>query len=181
MNFLSKVLFDERMTELEFDIFYKLWTISGVHPEKYEAVLMIDADTKIDSDSMTHLVASMAKDPLVIGACGETTIENKWQSWVTAIQVYEYFTSHHLNKSFESTFGFVSAYLDVLLACPGAFQFTESRFLRMVLLYQSLRILILLKTTRNTKWILFIQRICCFSVKIVSSLPSCFVRFQSGK
>jgi chitin synthase len=49
----------------------------------------------------------MANDPLVIGACGETKIANKWDSWVTAIQVYEYFTSHHLNKAFESTFGFV--------------------------------------------------------------------------
>ncbi|KAJ3072143.1 Chitin synthase, class 3, partial [Quaeritorhiza haematococci] len=46
MNFLTKCMFDDRMTELEFDIFFKLWTITGMSPERYEAVLMVDADTK---------------------------------------------------------------------------------------------------------------------------------------
>ena len=105
MNFLQKVMFDQRMTELEFDIFLKLWTISGVHPDMYEAVMMIDADTVVKPDALTHLVATLVRDPFVIGACGETKIANPWQSWVTCIQVYEYFTSHHLAKAFESVFG----------------------------------------------------------------------------
>jgi chitin synthase len=98
MTFLSKVMFDERMTELEFDIFFKLWTISGVHPDMYEAVLLVDADTILNQNSISHLVAALIRDPLVIGACGETRITNKFDSWVTMIQVFEYFISHHLNK-----------------------------------------------------------------------------------
>jgi chitin synthase len=114
MNFLSRVMFDERMTELEFDIFFKLWTISGVHPDKYEAVLLVDADTVLHQNAISHLVAALIRDPLVIGACGETRITNKFDSWVTTIQVFEYFISHHLNKAFESLFGCVTC-------LPGCF------------------------------------------------------------
>lgn len=49
-----------------------------------------------------------------MGVCGETRIANKRQSWVTAIQVYEYFISHYLVKSFESVFGGVTC-------LPGCF------------------------------------------------------------
>jgi chitin synthase len=87
MQFLSKVMFDDRMTELEFDIFFKLFTITGVNPEKYEGVLCVDADTRVYPDSITHMVASLMKDHKVMGLCGETKVLNKWDSWVTMIQV----------------------------------------------------------------------------------------------
>ncbi|KAJ1559473.1 Chitin synthase, class 3, partial [Cladochytrium tenue] len=114
MNFLSKVIFDDRMTELEFDIFFKLFTISGVNPEKYECVLMVDADTRIYPDSITHMVACLLKDDRIMGLCGETKISNKWDSWVTMIQVFEYFLAHHMAKAFESVFGGVTC-------LPGCF------------------------------------------------------------
>jgi cellulose synthase/poly-beta-1,6-N-acetylglucosamine synthase-like glycosyltransferase len=56
----------------------------------------------------------MHYDNLIMGVCGETRIANKRQSWVTAIQVYEYFISHHLAKAFESVFGGVTC-------LPGCF------------------------------------------------------------
>ncbi|KAJ3014114.1 Chitin synthase, class 3 [Thoreauomyces humboldtii] len=114
MQFLSKVMFDDRMTELEFDIFHKLWTITGLNPEMYETVMMVDADTRIYPDSLTHLIACLKRDPKVMGVCGETKIYNKWDSWVTMIQVYEYYISHHLSKAFESVFGGVTC-------LPGCF------------------------------------------------------------
>lgn len=114
MNFLSKVMFDDRMTELEFDIFFKLFTITGVNPDKYECVLMVDADTRIYPDSVSHMVACLLKDDRIMGLCGETKISNKWESWVTMIQVFEYFISHHLAKAFESVFGGVTC-------LPGCF------------------------------------------------------------
>ncbi|KAJ1552492.1 Chitin synthase, class 3, partial [Cladochytrium tenue] len=114
MNFLSKVIFDDRMTELEFDIFFKLFTITGVNPEKYECVLMIDADTRIYPDSITHMVSCLLKDDRIMGLCGETRVSNKWDSWVTMIQVFEYYISHHMSKAFESVFGTVTC-------LPGCF------------------------------------------------------------
>jgi len=56
----------------------------------------------------------MQTDNMIMGVCGETRIANKRQSWVTAIQVYEYFISHHLVKAFESVFGGVTC-------LPGCF------------------------------------------------------------
>ncbi|MCJ1482039.1 Chitin synthase, class 3 [Schaereria dolodes] len=114
MSFLQKVMFDERMTELEFEMFNGLWKITGISPDFYEIVLMVDADTKIFPDSLTHMVSAMVKDPEIMGLCGETKIANKRASWVSMIQVFEYFISHHLSKSFESVFGGVTC-------LPGCF------------------------------------------------------------
>lgn len=65
-------------------------------------------------DSLACLVNCMHHDQMIMGVCGETRIANKRQSWVTMIQVYEYFISHHLAKAFESVFGGVTC-------LPGCF------------------------------------------------------------
>lgn len=114
MSFLQKVMFDERMTELEYEMFNGMWKVTGISPDFYEIVLMVDADTKVFPDSLTHMVSAMVKDPEIMGLCGETKIANKRDSWVTAIQVFEYFISHHQSKSFESVFGGVTC-------LPGCF------------------------------------------------------------
>lgn len=114
MSFLQKVMFDERMTELEFEMFNGLWKVTGISPDFYEMVLMVDADTNVFPDSLTHMISAMVKDPDIMGLCGETKIANKRASWVSAIQVFEYFISHHLSKSFESVFGGVTC-------LPGCF------------------------------------------------------------
>lgn len=114
MSFLQKVVFDERMTSLEYEMLQQIWRVTGLMAEFYEIVLMVDADTKVFPDSLTHMVAEMVKDPMVMGLCGETKISNKAQSWVTAIQVFEYYISHHQAKAFESIFGGVTC-------LPGCF------------------------------------------------------------
>ena len=90
MSFLQKVMFDERMTELEFEMFNGLWQVTGIAPDFYEVILMVDADTKVFPDSLTHMISAMVKDPEVMGLCGETKIANKTDSWVTMIQVFEW-------------------------------------------------------------------------------------------
>ncbi|KAJ3120871.1 hypothetical protein HK098_004187 [Nowakowskiella sp. JEL0407] len=114
MSFLSKIMFNDYISPLEFDLFFKLWTITGVHPDRYEALMCLDADTEIYPDSMTHMVACLIKDNEVMGLCGETRVANKMTSWVTMIQVFEYYISHHLSKAFESVFGGVTC-------LPGCF------------------------------------------------------------
>jgi chitin synthase len=49
-----------------------------------------------------------------MGLCGETKIANKSDTWVTAIQVFEYYISHHMSKAFEAIFGGVTC-------LPGCF------------------------------------------------------------
>lgn len=114
MSFFQKVTFDERMTELEYALLESIWRVTGLMSEFYEIVLMVDADTKVYPDCLNHMCAEMIMDPSIMGLCGETKITNKSQSWVTAIQVFEYYISHHQAKAFESVFGSVTC-------LPGCF------------------------------------------------------------
>ncbi|KAF7790264.1 hypothetical protein EIP86_001217 [Pleurotus ostreatoroseus] len=114
MNFFSRVTYNDRMTPLDFDLFRKIHILMGVTPDFFEVCLMVDADTKVLPDSLKYLVNCMHHDQMIMGVCGETRIANKRQSWVTAIQVFEYFISHHMAKAFESVFGGVSC-------LPGCF------------------------------------------------------------
>ncbi|GAA96507.1 glycosyltransferase family 2 protein [Mixia osmundae IAM 14324] len=114
MAFLQKVMFDERMTPFEYEFFNSIWRCTGVSPDQYEVTLMVDADTKVFPDSLTRMTACMVHDPEIMGLCGETKIANKGDTWVTAIQVFEYYISHHLTKAFESMFGGVTC-------LPGCF------------------------------------------------------------
>ncbi|KAJ3050340.1 hypothetical protein HK097_008693 [Rhizophlyctis rosea] len=115
MNFLSRVMFNHRMTPLDYTLFTAIKNITGgVHAGTYEVVLMVDADTRVSEDSLTHMINAMANDDKVMGLCGETRIANKSDTWVSMIQVFEYYISHHLGKAFESMFGGVTC-------LPGCF------------------------------------------------------------
>lgn len=114
MRFLNKVHYDAPMTPLELEIYHELKNVIGVHPSFYEYVLMIDADTEVKPDSLNRMVAHFVDDPKIIGLCGETMLVNEKDTWVTMIQVYEYYISHYLAKAFESLFGSVTC-------LPGCF------------------------------------------------------------
>ncbi|KAJ7644426.1 glycosyltransferase family 2 protein [Roridomyces roridus] len=114
MAFLQKVMFDERMTTFEYEFFNALWRVTGVSPDRYELVLCVDADTKVFPDSLTRMVSCMVHDEEIMGLCGETKIANKAETFVTMMQVFEYYISHHLTKAFEAMFGGVTC-------LPGCF------------------------------------------------------------
>ena len=57
-------------------------------------LMAIDADTRVDRDSISHMAFSMNKNDHILALCGETKVDNKSQSWVTMIQVFEYYTNH---------------------------------------------------------------------------------------
>ncbi|CAG8589908.1 654_t:CDS:2 [Cetraspora pellucida] len=114
MNFFSRVTYNDRMCALDYDLFRKTQHLMGVTPDFFEIVLMVDADTKVYPNSLRLLINCMYNDPFIMGLCGETKIANKRDSWVTAIQVFEYYISHHLGKGFESVFGGVTC-------LPGCF------------------------------------------------------------
>lgn len=114
MNFLNKVHYDIPMTPLELEIYHELKNVIGVQPSFYEFVLMIDADTEVMPDSLNRMVRHFVRDPKIVGLCGETMLSNEKDTWVTMIQVYEYYISHYLSKAFESLFGSVTC-------LPGCF------------------------------------------------------------
>ncbi|XJO72276.1 hypothetical protein BDV3_003415 [Batrachochytrium dendrobatidis] len=114
MRFLNRVHTKQLMCPLEVELYRHFQEIIGVNPALYEFILWIDADTEIYPDAINHYVSAMASDSAITGICGETILRNEGDSWVTMIQVYEYFISHHLAKAFESLFGSVTC-------LPGCF------------------------------------------------------------
>ncbi|KAF9363852.1 Chitin synthase, class 3 [Mortierella sp. NVP85] len=114
MSFFQRVLFADRFTELDFEMFHKIQQLMNIWPDRFELCLMVDADTMVKGDSLSYMVTAMQNDHSIMGLCGETKIANKTASWVTAIQVFEYYISHHLGKAFESVFGGVTC-------LPGCF------------------------------------------------------------
>jgi chitin synthase len=114
MSFFHRLIFKERVTPLDYELFCKWRYITGVSPVQYETLLMVDADTVVRHDSIMYMIRAMKNNPKIMGLCGETQVTNKNQNWVTSIQVFEYFLSHHLGKAFESVFGGVTC-------LPGCF------------------------------------------------------------
>lgn len=114
MNFFQRVTYNDPMTPLDYDLFRKIHALMGVTPDFFELCLMVDADTRVFPSSLRYMANGMLNDHRIMGLCGETRITNKAQSWVTAIQVFEYFISHHQIKAFESVFGGVTC-------LPGCF------------------------------------------------------------
>ncbi|KAJ3080887.1 hypothetical protein HK102_002745 [Quaeritorhiza haematococci] len=114
MRFLSRVHFNAEMNPLELEIYHHMKNVIGVNPSFYEYILMVDADTEVMPDSLNRMIAAMIHDSKIMGLCGETLLSNEKDSWITMIQVYEYFISHHLAKAFESLFGSVTC-------LPGCF------------------------------------------------------------
>jgi len=45
MGFLQHVMFDERMTSFEYELFNTIWRVTGVAPDRYEIVLMVRMTT----------------------------------------------------------------------------------------------------------------------------------------
>ncbi|CAO3566593.1 unnamed protein product [Mortierella alpina] len=114
LNFLNSIHTGKKMCPLELEMYHHMKNVIGVHPNLYEYILQVDADTEVMPDSLNRLVACMVADSKVIGLCGETMVANEDRSFTTMIQVYEYYISHHLAKAFESIFGSVTC-------LPGCF------------------------------------------------------------
>ncbi|KAJ2750614.1 ATP-dependent RNA helicase, partial [Coemansia nantahalensis] len=108
MQWLRSALMNDRLTPLEFALCRAASVLAQAEPTDLEYLLMVDADTTIGIECIPRLVAAMERDPAIMGLCGETRVANKRDSWVTRIQVYEYYISHHLSKAFESLWGGVT-------------------------------------------------------------------------
>lgn len=114
MRFLNRVHYNAAMSPLELEMYHQIRNIIGVNPTFYEFMLQIDADTVVAPDSASRMVSAFLDDTRLIGCCGETALSNAKSSYVTMIQVYEYYISHNLTKAFESLFGSVTC-------LPGCF------------------------------------------------------------
>lgn len=120
MRFLNRVHYNLAMSPLELEMYHQIRNVIGVNPTFYEFMFQIDADTVVAQDSATRMVSSFLDDTRIIAVCGETALTNAKSSFITMIQVYEYYISHNLSKAFESLFGSVTC-------LPGCFSMYRIR------------------------------------------------------
>ncbi|KAI1817519.1 glycosyltransferase family 2 protein [Poronia punctata] len=120
MRFLNRVHYNLPMSPLELEMYHQIRNVIGVNPTFYEFMLGIDADTVVAPDSATRMVSAFLDDTRLIACCGETALTNSKASFITMIQVYEYYISHNLAKAFESLFGSVTC-------LPGCFSMYRIR------------------------------------------------------
>jgi cellulose synthase/poly-beta-1,6-N-acetylglucosamine synthase-like glycosyltransferase len=86
----------------------------GLPLNQIEYMMAIDADTRVANNAIKYMVHHMEHEKMTMACCGETQVDNRSQSMVTAIQVFEYYSAHHMKKAFESVFGSVTC-------LPGCF------------------------------------------------------------
>lgn len=120
MRFLNRVHYNLPMSPMELEMYHQIRNIIGVNPTFYEFLLQMDADTVVAPDSAARFVSAFLDDMHLIAVCGETALTNAKGSFVTMIQVYEYYISHNLVKAFESLFGSVTC-------LPGCFSMYRIR------------------------------------------------------
>lgn len=116
----------------------------GFTPSSIKFLMCIDADTRVATDAIQHMVFSMEEDDTLLACCGETQVENKAQSLTTMIQVFEYYSSHHFKKAFESAFGCVTC----LPGCFTMYRLQTSKFNTNVL-YICCCVILCVLTTRH--------------------------------
>jgi chitin synthase len=110
----------EAMTPLELELYSVFQRNVGIRPENFEFIFMVDADTIVERRSLNQLVSHMVRNTRIGGITGDVQLANEKESFVTMIQVYEYFVSQHMVKAFESLFGYVTC-------LPGCFSLYRIR------------------------------------------------------
>mmetsp|Transcript_30598 Transcript_30598/g.58666 ORF Transcript_30598/g.58666 Transcript_30598/m.58666 type:complete len:1184 (-) Transcript_30598:72-3623(-) len=113
MGFFNRIYHGRELNELDAAIEDALIDLN-MQSDDMRVLMTIDADTRVDEMSLTHMVYAMNQSDKILALCGETKVDNKWQTWVTMFQVFEYYNNHHMKKAFESAFGCVTC-------LPGCF------------------------------------------------------------
>ena len=110
---INRLQYNRRPTQLDL-VFRQALDNLEIPLKDVEYLMAIDADTRVSDTAMRFFVHKMENDKSALACCGETRVDNKAQSFVTMLQVFEYYSAHHLKKAFESVFGCVTC-------LPGCF------------------------------------------------------------
>ena len=69
--------------------------------DQFDTLLLLDADTTIDSKCLGMFEYQLGRNTNTIGICGETRVRTSWTNVLAMAQKYEYWYSHIILKTFE--------------------------------------------------------------------------------
>jgi chitin synthase len=69
---------------------------------EWKYILMLDMDTRLCYNTIYNLVHECESDENIIGTCGETLVDNKYENIITYSQSFEYWITHLTLKSMEN-------------------------------------------------------------------------------
>ena len=95
MGLLNRVHYGKDLTSLDIAIIDTLDYLQ-IPIDDVEYLLTIDADTRVSKQSISYMVSAMKEEDDILALCGDTKVDNKTESWVTGLQVFEYFQSHQM-------------------------------------------------------------------------------------
>ncbi|KAJ1718982.1 hypothetical protein LPJ53_006168 [Coemansia erecta] len=64
LHFLNRVHFEAPMSPLDLEIYHQMKNVIGVHSSLYKYLLMVNTDTEVVPDLLTHLDACMVHDAM---------------------------------------------------------------------------------------------------------------------
>ena len=82
MGYYNRIHYGRELTELDSAI-QRAMVDLNLQADMVRFLMAIDADTRVDTMSITHMVYGMDKKEKVLALCGETKVDNKASSWVT--------------------------------------------------------------------------------------------------
>jgi len=82
MGYFNRVYHGRELTELDAAIEDALIDLN-MQSDDMRLLMTIDADTRVEELSVTHMTYAMNQNDRILALCGETKVDNKWQSWVT--------------------------------------------------------------------------------------------------
>jgi chitin synthase len=97
IGYFNRIHYGRELTELDSAI-QRAMVDLNLQADMVRFLMAIDADTRVDTMSVTHMVFGMDKKEKVLALCGETKVDNKASSWVTVrvlySRVYYWETAH---------------------------------------------------------------------------------------
>lgn len=95
MGLLNRVHYGKDLTSLDIAVIDALDYLQ-IPIDDAEYLLTIDADTRVSKQSISYMVSAMKEEDDILALCGDTKVDNKTESWVTGLRVFEYFQSHQM-------------------------------------------------------------------------------------
>ncbi|ORY08401.1 hypothetical protein K493DRAFT_250389, partial [Basidiobolus meristosporus CBS 931.73] len=97
-----------KLTPLEYELYHHINNVIGMDPRSFQYALVLDADTYVTPGALSKLIDRMDQNQQLMALSGHVKPANPSDSFITMLQVYPFFMTHHFKPAFESMVGGVN-------------------------------------------------------------------------